>query len=499
LVGAGPGDPGLITVRGLECLRMAEVIVTDRLANPALLSHARPDARVVDAGKESGHHRLRQEEINALLVKEALAGHTVCRLKGGDPFVFGRGGEEALALVAHEIPFEIVPGVTSAVAAAAYAGIPVTERGMASALGIVTGHEDPAKTESSLNWQGLAQGLDTLVFLMGVSNLPAIVERLLAHGRMPETPVAVIHRGTTPHQRTVVGTLGDIVRKVEEAGLAAPAVIVVGEVVGLRDRLRWFDTRPLFGRRILVTRTRPQTSRLRDLLAAQGAEVIEAPLIAVEPMANGLTRAAALLVDPGCAWVVFTSVPGVDFFFDQLATAGLDARAFGRARVAAVGDATVAALQRHGLRADFVPSRFTSEALGDELPGDLQGVRILLPRAELGSPLLRERLEARGAQLEDVAIYRTIPDATGGELVQATIAAGGVDVITFASSSAVEHFVALGLAASVGRARIACIGPVTAETAREHGLPVAIVADPSTIEGLMAALLLDAEKENPHG
>jgi uroporphyrinogen III methyltransferase/synthase len=294
LVGAGPGDPGLITVRGLECLRMAEVIVTDRLANPALLSHARPDARVVDAGKESGHHRLRQEEINALLVKEALAGHTVCRLKGGDPFVFGRGGEEALALVAHEIPFEIVPGVTSAVAAAAYAGIPVTERGMASALGIVTGHEDPAKTESSLNWQGLAQGLDTLVFLMGVSNLPAIVERLLAHGRMPETPVAVIHRGTTPHQRTVVGTLGDIVRKVEEAGLAAPAVIVVGEVVGLRDRLRWFDTRPLFGRRILVTRTRPQTSRLRDLLAAQGAEVIEAPLIAVEPMANGLTR---------CSWI----------------------------------------------------------------------------------------------------------------------------------------------------------------------------------------------------
>ena len=489
LVGAGPGDPGLLTLRGLELLREADVVVYDYLASTELLRHARAGAELIFAGKRAGQHTLPQQEINALLVGLAGAGKRVVRLKGGDPFVFGRGGEEAKALAEAGISFEVVPGVTSAVAVPAYAGIPVTHRGLASSLAIVTGHEDPNKAESAIDW-GALTGIDTLVFLMGVGNLPRIARHLLSHGRAAATPAAVIQWGTLGTQRTVTGTLADIARRAEEAGLQAPAITVVGEVVTLRERLRWFDRRPLSGLRVLVTRTREQAGRLAAGLRSLGAEPVECALIETVPPVDWGALDAAIRRLAGFHWVVFTSVNGVETFFARLALAGGDARALAGVRLAAIGPATAEALARHGLRADLVPHEYVAEAVASGL-GEVRGLRLLLPRADIARPDLAQRLRAAGAVVEEVVAYRTVPPA--GLETRLREAMAGVDVVTFTSSSTVRHLVeALGREAAqtaLERVTVACIGPITARTAQEEGLPVAVVAEEYTIDGLLAALV----------
>jgi uroporphyrinogen III methyltransferase/synthase len=493
LVGAGPGDPGLITVAGLERIRGADVIVYDRLVSGRLLEYARADAELIYVGKvpdaDDGHD---QESINRTLIEQARQGRNVVRLKGGDPFVFGRGGEEAEALRAAGIPFEVVPGVTSAVAVPAYAGIPVTHRGVASSFAVITGHEEPGKAETAIDWAHLATATDTLVFLMGVRNLPEIVARLTKHGRLPQTPVAVIQRGTTPEQRTVTGTLADIVARVEDAGLRPPAITVVGEVVRLRETLSWFENRPLFGKRVLITRTRRQAGNLARRLADEGAIPVELPSIEIEPIEDREAVDAAIetLRTGGYAWSAFTSANAVELFFEQLAERGLDARAFSGARIAVIGPATAQALAARGLRADAVPPDYVAEGVVEALRGQIaSGDRVLLPRAESARAELVRGLEAMGAVMDEVSIYRAAVPSEASPEVLAELREGRIDIVTFTSSSTVRNLVAmLGDASALERPLIACIGPITAKTARELGLQVDVQASEYTVEGLVAAL-----------
>jgi len=498
LVGAGPGDPGLLTLRGRDCLARADVIIYDRLANPQLLIQARADAERIYVGKEASRHALSQEEINQLLVDRARQGQVVCRLKGGDPFVFGRGGEEAEALVAAGIPFEVVPGVTSAVAAPAYAGIPVTHRHYSSSLAILTGHEDPTKDESAIHWDRLATGVDTLVFLMGVHYLPEMVQQLLAHGRPPETPVALVRWGTHPRQETLVGTLANIVQKVAEAGFQPPAVTVVGEVVSLREKLRWFETQPLFGQRVLVTRARAQASALSALLRERGAEPVEFPVIQIRPLDFQARLKELAAAEFPFDWLIFTSANGVEIFFAGLREIGRDARALGRAKLGALGPATGAALTERHLLVDYCPSKFLAEQFLAEFPEPVAGQHILIPRAREARELLPEALQARGADVEVLPVYETVRDGEGAEAIQRQLTAGEIDLVTFTSSSAVQHFVALvGLVPS--GVKVACIGPVTADSAREKGLRVDIVAEEHTIPGLVQALEKHWREEKENG
>ncbi|MHB1160785.1 MAG: uroporphyrinogen-III C-methyltransferase [Chloroflexota bacterium] len=494
LVGAGPGDPGLLTLRGAELLCLAEVVVYDRLANPLLLDrHLSPRAERIYAGKASSQHTLEQEEINRVLVAKAREGKSVVRLHGGDPFVFGRGGEEALALVAAGIPFEVVPGVTSAVAAPAYAGIPVSHRGQNTSFAVVTGHEDPTKLESTLCWDQLAAGVGTLVFLMGLKNLGVIVQRLMQHGRAADTPVAVIRWGSWTRQQTLVGTLGDIVERVAEARLRPPAVIVVGGVVGLRETLRWWDNRPLFGKRVLVTRSREQASSLSALLRDHGAEPVEVPVLEIVPpdSYDGLDGAIGSL--GSYDWIVFTSANGVKALLERLEALGRDVRALGGARLAAIGPATAQALRRCRLHVDLVPSEYVAEEVASALISrGVAGKRVLLPRADLARDVLAPDLERAGAVVDDVVAYRTVPAMADLARLREQLAGGEIDVVTFASSSTVRYLVA-GLGeearALLARPTIACIGPITAETARELGLRVDVVAAEHTIPGLVEAIL----------
>jgi len=496
LIGAGPGDPGLITVAGVAALAEAEVVVYDRLVSAQLLALAPSSAERIFVGKEAGTHALRQEEINALLVEKARQGRRVVRLKGGDPYVFGRGGEEAEALAAAAIPFEVVPGVTSAVAVPAYAGIPVTHRGLASSFAVITGHEDPTKGETAVDWSKLATGVDTLVFLMGAATLPQIVEKLVEHGRPAATPVAVIRWGTTPAQEVVTGTLADIVRRVKEAGLEPPAVTVVGEVVRLRETLRWFDSpraKPLFGKRVLVTRTRQQASALSRLLSQEGAEPIELPALELVPRDDPrrLGRALGALARGRYQWVVFTSANGVDIFFQRLKEAGRDARAFVGARICAIGPGTAAALAARGLQADLVPQEFVAESVAEALARQkVARSRILLPRAEGARRELVRGLRALGARADELPLYVAAPPGAPEPEALRRLRAGEVDVVTFASSSAVHNLVKLlgSDTAPLKGPLIACIGPVTARTAREAGLAVGVEAKEHTIPGLVAAL-----------
>jgi uroporphyrinogen III methyltransferase/synthase len=494
LVGAGPGDPDLITIGGAARIAAADVIVYDRLANPALLRHARPDAELIYAGKLPDRHTLTQDEISATLVEKGLAGKRVVRLKGGDPFVFGRGGEEAEALIAAGIPFEVLPGVTSAIAAPAYAGVPVTHRALASSFAVVTGHEDPSKDGTSIDWPKLATGVDTLIFLMGVGRLREIVARLIEHGRVASTPVAVVEWGTLPRQRTVSGTLATIVDDVARAEIGAPAVTVVGEVAALRDELRWFDKRPLFGKRVLVTRTRQQASDLSRALAAQGAEPVELPTIEIVPCADPheLESALTALRTSAYQWAIFTSANAVEVFFQHLREASLDARAFASAQLAAIGPGTADALARHGLRVDVVPDRFVAEGLLDTLAGrNLRGQRVLLPRAADARETLVEGLAAKGARVDELKLYRSEvprdPDAEGLRRLRA----GEIDIATFASSSSVRNLIEMlgGDASPLRDVMIAAIGPITAQAVRDAGLQPAVVADAYTIEGLVEALI----------
>lgn len=487
LVGAGPGDPGLITVKGLRCLHAADVVVYDRLANPRLLSHAREGAEMIYVGKASSQHAMKQDDINQLLVDKAKEGKIVCRLKGGDPYVYGRGGEEAETLVANGIAFEEVPGVTSAIGAAAYAGIPVTHRKLCSALGIVTGHEDPTKTESSIRWDKLATAMDTLVFLMGVENLPNIVSRLVANGRAPETPVALVRWGTMPCQETLVGTLADIVEKVRAADFKSPAVTVVGEVVNLRETLRWFDNRPLFGKRILVTRAREQASELSAMLEEAGAEAVEFPVIKIEPVDN--TDAADRLASFRYDWVLFTSANAVSALREQLKQTGRDIRALGAAKLGAIGPATAQALQSLGLKVDFVPSEFVAEKVAEDFPEDPNGLRILIPRAQEAREVLPEKLTDRGAEVEVVPVYRTLPNTEGADAIREQLAAGEIDLITFASSSTVTNFLkATGEQTDLTKTPLASIGPITTETAIKNGLTITVQPKEYTIPALVEVI-----------
>jgi len=382
LVGAGPGDPGLITVKGRECIQNADVIIYDYLASPALLKHARKSAELIYVGKKGGDHTLSQEEINKLIVEKAKAGGIVCRLKGGDPYIFGRGGEEAEVLFNDGIGFEIVPGVTSAIAAAAYAGIPLTHRKLASTVAFVTGHEDPQKEETGIDWSSLATGIGTLVFFMGVKNLPNISKSLIEHGKPPQTPVALIRWGTTPAQKTVTGTLETIVEKARAAGLKAPAIIVVGDVVNLRPSLKWFEDRPLLGKKIVVTRAREQASDLVRLLAGQGAECLEYPTIKIMPPEDPKPLAQAVRNLSVYDWIVFTSVNGVIYFFEQLFADGKDVRALGQLQTAAIGPATAERLREYGLTSDIVPETYRAESVVKAFEKvKLRGKKILLCHA----------------------------------------------------------------------------------------------------------------------
>ena len=490
LVGAGPGDPELITLKGAECLAQADVIIYDHLLSKELLDMAPPGSERIYAGKTTYRHVLEQDEINRLLVEKARQGKTVVRLKGGDSFVFGRGGEEAEFLVSHHIPYEIVPGVSSAIAAPAYAGIPVTHRKMASSFAVVTGHEDPHKRGSSIAWEKLATGVDTLVFLMGMQNLSEITARLRKFGRPPGTPVAVIKDGTTPRQKTVSGNLDNITDRVKKSGLGPPAVIVVGEVAGLRKKLRWFDNRPLSGRRILVTRSRQQAGVLSKLLRQRGAEPVELPVIDIRPLTDFTRLDKAIAHLDRYQWAVFTSINGVKAFFDRLNHLGKDARSLGGVKIAAIGPATLAALAQRGIQPDYCPFEYSSAGL---LAGfrrmAISGQRFLLPRANIADKDLTRGIRGMGGIVQDIACYHTAPASISLDAA-AILSRGAIDMVTFASSSTVTNLVhALKNKKSLlKKVRIACIGPKTAEAAMKAGLKVDIVAHVQTIPGLVSAI-----------
>ncbi|MFZ5648884.1 MAG: uroporphyrinogen-III C-methyltransferase [Bacillota bacterium] len=494
LVGSGPGDPGLITVKGLECVRRADVLIYDRLAGEGILSSARRDAEIIYVGKGPDRHTMKQEEINRLLVAKALEGKTVTRLKGGDPFVFGRGGEEAEALFEAGIPFEIVPGVTSAVAVPAYAGIPVTHRGLSSSFSVITGNEDPEKAESDIDWQGIANSAGTLVFLMGMANISSITTSLIRHGRPKDTPAAVIRWGTRPEQRTLVGTLENIARRAVEEGFSNPSVIVVGDVVGLREKLVWFEKKPLFGCRVLVTRSREQASDLSRRIEELGGVPVEFPTIMIkDPDDFGpLDRAAAGAY--GYKWIIFTSANGVKYFFDRLFKLDMDIRDLKGVNICAIGPKTRERLEGYGIKVEYVPSEYRAEEIAAGLKGRIgQGDRILLPRADIARKALVDLLRREGAEVDEVVAYRTVAGGGDSDGVRRMLQDGEIDVITFTSSSTVKNFVsALGeknLPALIGGASIACIGPVTAETARQMGIPVHIEAARYTIEGLLESIV----------
>ena len=482
LVGAGPGDPGLMTARALELIAAADVIVHDRLIPVSALDGARPDAELIYVGKEGGGPSVSQEDIGALLVSHGRAGRDVVRLKGGDPFVFGRGGEEAELLRDADVPFEVVPGVTAGVAASAYAGIPVTHRDAASAVAFVTGHEDPAKPESAIDWPALARFPGTLVFYMGVRQLGAIAARLIEGGRPASEPAAVVERGTLSGQRVVTGTAATIASVAEAAAIRAPAISLFGPVAALRERLAWFEARPLAGRTVAVTRARAQASALAGRLRALGAEAVEAPAIRIAPLDGPAPDIG------GYDLVCLTSPNGVRLLFDRLERAGRDARAFGGVRVAAIGPGTAAALRQHGLIADIVPERFVAEGLVEAL-ADVPVERALVARAAEARDVLPDALRDRGAEVDVLALYETVAEPVSEQQVQAVARA---DYVTFTSSSTVRFFfqsVGDGLSE---RARVVSIGPVTSEALREHGREPDVEATRHDIDGLVEALVADA-------
>jgi uroporphyrinogen III methyltransferase/synthase len=494
LIGAGPGDPGLITIKGRDCIAKAHVVIYDYLASSLLLAHATPNAELIYVGKKGGDHTLSQEGINALIVSKAREGKIVARLKGGDPFIFGRGGEEAQALIAAGLPFEIVPGVTSAIAAPAYAGIPLTHRQYTSTVAFVTGHEDPNKNESSIDWQALARGVGTLVFLMGVKNLPRITRQLIQNGMPPEKPVALVRWGTTPRQVTVTGTLADIVERAEKAGLKAPAIIIVGDVVTLRTQMAWFEKRPLMGKRIVVTRAREQASELVAQLTELGAECLEFPTIKIAPPEDWTPLDQALDALALYDWLIFTSVNGVDAFFQRLFARQKDVRVLGHVRTAAIGPATAARLLRFGLNSDIIPDSYRAEAVVTAFEKEaVAGCRVLLPRAREARSVLPVELTGMGAEVTEIAVYRTLPVAENGERLLQLLADGQVDLVTFTSSSTVRNFNALipedRRQELLRNVTLASIGPITSQTAAELGFTVAFTAETYTVPGLCQAIV----------
>jgi len=494
LVGAGPGDPGLINLKGKNCIEIADVLVYDYLASPALLAYAREDAELIYVGKKGGDHTLKQHEINQLLVGKAQSGQIITRLKGGDPFIFGRGGEELEVLVEAGISYEVVPGVTSAVAAPAYAGIPLTHRKFTSTLAFITGHEDPQKSTSNIDWQALATGIGTLVFFMGVKNLPNIVAQLTQHGMSADTLVGLVRWGTTTRQRTVTGTLANIVQRAEAARLRAPAIIVVGDVVGLRDSMQWFENKPLMGKRIVVTRARQQASDLVNALQAAGADCLECPTIQIEPPTDWQPLDHAIDNLGTYDWLVFTSVNGVHFFFKRLFKRGKDVRALHHIRTACIGPVTAERLADFGLSCDILPETYRAESVAAAFQNqDVNAKKILLPRAQEARPVLPETLTALGAEVDEITVYRTQITQENVATLLDGLASQNVDCITFTSSSTVKNFKKLipesDFPKLLENVKIACIGPITADTTKDLGFNVDVMAETYTIPGLVEALI----------
>lgn len=501
LVGAGPGDPGLLTLKGRRWLQRADVVVYDYLANPQLLEHAPPAAERILVGKHGGGERVEQERIHEILIDRARLGKTVIRLKGGDPFLFGRGGEEAEAARAAEIDFEVVPGITSALAVAAYAGIPVTHRDRASNVIVTTGYEYPGKPEMTVRWEELARRGSTVVILMTQRQLEANLDRLIAAGRDPQTPAAVIEWGTRAAQRTIVGTISTLAAQARHADIRPPSLAIVGEVVQLRERLAWFERRPLAGRQIIVTRARSQASALAERLEDLGAETLLLPTIEIVPPASWSGLDDALRRPKHFDWLVFTSVSGVEAFLSRLRHLGLDLRQWHQARIAAIGSATAEALATHALQADLVPGDFRAEGLLEAFrEEDVAGQHFLLPRAAGARSLLPQGLRQRGAIVEDVESYRSAAPACAPDLVLSELRATPRPILTFTSSSTVRHFLDLfpqGLPPALREARVACIGPITAETARQAGLAVDIQPREYTIPALVSAILTACQQTDP--
>jgi len=498
LVGAGPGDPGLITLRGKYLLEHAEVVVYDYLANPKLLSYVPKNAQLIYAGKKGGGlHAFTQDGINKLLVQLAKEGKMVVRLKGGDPFIFGRGAEEIEELVGENIEFEVVPGVTSATAAATYAGIPITHREYTASVAFVTGHEDPTKKFSNISWEKLATGAGTIVIYMGIKTLPSITQKLIDFGRSPDTPVAVVRWASTPQQRSVVGTLATICEVVQQADIKPPALVIVGEVVKLRSTIDWFERRPLFGRRIVVTRTREQASDLVAQLEEHGAEVLEYSTIHIEPVDDYRIVDQAIEGIADYQWLLFTSLNAVTHFFQRLTALGHDSRHLAGTQVAVVGKATAEELLKYGVKADLLPDKFTGEGLAEALlRTEVKGNRILLPRALRASEILPEMLIDAGAQVTIAPVYRNVPPQGPKEELRDQLLEGSIDLVTFTSSSTVTNFLTLIDAASdeelhrlLDRVTIAAIGPITAETIRAHGLRVDIQPERYTISDMVQAIV----------
>ena len=489
LAGAGPGDIGLVTLRVREVVEQADVVVYDALCNPEILKWARKDAEIVYAGKRAAQHALKQDETNALLVDRTRAGKRVVRLKGGDPFLFGRGGEEAEDLVKAGLRFEVIPGVTSAIAAPAYAGIPVTHREHTSQLTIFTGHEDPTKPETSLDYAQLAANPGTKIMLMGVERLPVITSELLKHGARADLPVALVRWGTTGRQKTLTGRLDDIAKKVAESGFKAPAVAVFGDVVKLRDSLNWFETRPLYGKRIVVTRTRKQAGALSLRLRELGADVLEMPTIRIEAPTD--IKAFGLLVADvhGYDWLVFTSPNGVDAFFEMFYRIYKDAREIGGVRIAAIGPATAAKVREYHLSVDLQPEEFVAEGVvkAFKKEGTVENLRILLARAEEARDVLPEELTKLGAIVDVASVYRTVPETEDITGAVARFREEGADMVTFTSSSTVQNFMALKLPLPADL-KVASIGPITSKTVRELGLAVDAEAKRYDIPGLLQAI-----------
>ena len=496
LIGAGPGDYRLLTLKACDCLKQADTVVYDRLADARILQYAPQDAEYIYVGKASSQHTMTQDKICQLLVDLAKEGKTVVRLKGGDPFVFGRGGEEALLLQENDLPFEIVPGVTSAISVPAYAGIPVTHRGIAASFAVVTGHEDPTKDNSDINWQQLATATDTVVFLMGVANLPKITAKLMENGRSGDTPVAIIRWGTKAQQQVWTSTVAEAAEMAKREQIKPPCIFLVGNVVKLREKLAWFDNpqlKPLFGKRILVTRSRAQASRLTAGLEDLGADCLEAPAIRIQPPADNyaaLDKAIGSLAD--FDWIIYTSANGVEHFFSRLSEAGLDSRSLCGKKICAIGSATAQALEKHGIKADIVPKEYRAEGILSAMYGKLkEGDKVLLPRAAEARSILPEELKRQGADVVVAPAYETVAGEADGTALAEELANSSIDAVTFTSSSTVKNLLKLlGDNASelLKNVKIAAIGPITAETCKKNGLQVTVQAQEYTIDGLIQAV-----------
>ena len=489
LVGAGPGDPGLLTMRAAELIAAADLLAVDALVSREIVAMFPPATEVVYVGKRAAAHTLPQEKINQLLVDEAKKGKTVVRLKGGDPFVFGRGGEEAEELVAAGVPVDIVPGISSSIAGPAYAGIPVTHRSYATSVTLVTGHESDEST--GIDWPVLAKHTGTIVFMMGFGNLPLIVRKLTEFGMTSARPVAIVSKATRPDQRTVTGTLADIEAKVAAANLPTPAIIIVGDVVKMHDVINWFETRPLFGKRVVVTRAREQASQLMQLLYASGAQVLQFPTIEIAPPASWDSLDAA--IDGGFDWLIFTSSNGVKYFFERLAAKGKDVRALAGAKIAAIGEPTAADLRARGLNPDLVPDKFQSTALLPHLAQDQRGIRTALIRAEEGREEIIDELRRRGGEVHLAVAYRTRAADYDLEELRDLVANDQIDVVTFSSGSTVDHFfeklTAEERARVMGRAVLASIGPTTTEAIRRYGRGPDVEASSASVQALHDAVV----------